>query len=111
MQPQAKRAVRSTVSDAAMGKSPSPQVVIPLYQAQQHTLELDRRERIDTALQADAERSRASAPEPYQFCAEPGEDSDLPLPMMLFAVAVGLVAWGLFGWAAAPLVEALRSAL
>ena len=46
-------------------------------------------------------------PEPCQFCAESEADSDLPLPMLIFNVVIGLTAWALFGWAVVTFAEAL----
>jgi len=45
-------------------------------------------------------------PEPVNFCAEPEEDSDSPLPAMLAWAAAALAAWFVFGWAVASLVRA-----
>lgn len=45
-------------------------------------------------------------PEPANFCAEPEEDSDSPLPAMLAWAAAALVAWAVFGWAVASLIRA-----
>jgi hypothetical protein len=53
----------------------------------------------------------AAQPEPCQFCAAPEADTDAPLPMMLFSAAIGLVAWGVFGWIVVTLIDALRAAL
>jgi hypothetical protein len=50
-------------------------------------------------------------PDPCQFCAEPDADTDATLPMMLFGVAIGLVAWGVFGWTVVTLIEAARGVL
>jgi hypothetical protein len=48
-------------------------------------------------------------PEACQMCAEL-DDTDSPLPAMLFNALLGLIAWAVFGWAVVTIFDAIRSA-
>ena len=64
---------------------------------------------IDTYRQTQRFETKPVAPEPVNFCA-PAEDTDAPLPTMLFRVAAALTAWALFGWAVIALCDVLWGA-
>ena len=49
---------------------------------------------------------RPKQPEPCNFCAEP-DDTDSSLLMMIFGAVIGLIAWGVFGWAVVTVIEVL----
>ncbi|TPG08297.1 hypothetical protein EAH88_11730 [Rhodanobacter glycinis] len=59
------------------------------YQLLQHELEVERRERIDAALQVDAMLDRVSQPEPCQFCAV----EEVPAPVPLWLLVLGATLW------------------